>query len=72
MKDYKDLIVHKFDRDVVVYPISDVHFGSMGHNEKAWNEFVKYSKRNIRNEYFTERIKFNIYPENACLIEREE
>ena len=52
MKDYKDLIVHKFDRDIVVYPISDVHFGSMGHNEKAWNEFVKYVAEN-ENVYLT-------------------
>ena len=36
------------------------------------NGFVKYSKRNIRNEYFAERIKFDIRSENPCLIECEE
>lgn len=35
------LITHAFDDTIVVCPISDVHFGSIEHNAKAWREFVE-------------------------------
>lgn len=35
------LITHKFDKDVTIYPIADVHLGAMEHAEKEWQEFLK-------------------------------
>ena len=46
MKDFKELIIHKFNKDIIVCPISDVHFGSIGHREKEWNEFCKFVEKN--------------------------
>ena len=34
------LIVKQFDKDITIYPISDVHLGSLEHNESEWNKFV--------------------------------
>lgn len=36
-----DLIVHKFDKDVTIYPIADVHLGAMEHAEPEWQKFLK-------------------------------
>ena len=52
MKDFKELIIHKFNKDIIVCPISDVHFGSIGHREKEWNEFCKFVEKN-ENVYLT-------------------
>ena len=38
--DFK-LIVHKFDKDITIYPISDVHLGSLEHNKEEWEKFVE-------------------------------
>lgn len=35
------MIVHKFDDDIIIYPICDVHFGALEHNASAWNAFCK-------------------------------
>ena len=37
--DFK-LIVHQFDKDITVYPISDVHIGSLEHNQNEWEKFM--------------------------------
>lgn len=37
--DFK-LIVRHFDEDITIYPISDVHLGSLEHNETEWLKFV--------------------------------
>lgn len=34
------LIVHKFDENITIYPISDVHLGSLEHNANEWQKFV--------------------------------
>lgn len=33
--------MHRFDKDIVVYPLADVHYGSVEHNEAAWNATCK-------------------------------
>lgn len=38
--DFK-LIIRHFDTDITIYPISDVHLGSLEHNAAEWNEFVR-------------------------------
>ena len=40
MKADFDLIVHKFDNPITIYPIADVHFGAINHQEAAWKAFV--------------------------------
>lgn len=37
--DFK-LIVHQFDKDITIYPISDVHIGSLEHNQNEWDKFM--------------------------------
>lgn len=44
MKKDFDMIVHQFNKDIVIYPISDVHLGSLEHNEEEWNKFVEKIK----------------------------
>lgn len=44
------LIVKQFDKDITIYPISDVHLGSLEHNESEWNKFVEKIK-NEPNSY---------------------
>lgn len=42
MKGDFDLIVHKFDeKEISIYPIADVHFGAINHENDKWNAFVK-------------------------------
>lgn len=36
-----DLIHHKFEREIDIYPIADVHLGAVEHAEKEWQEFLK-------------------------------
>lgn len=38
--DFK-LIVKQFDEDITIYPISDVHLGSLEHNETEWKKFIE-------------------------------
>ena len=40
MKNDFELITKHFNSDITIYPISDVHLGSLEHNEKEWAEFV--------------------------------
>lgn len=44
MKNDFEMIVHQFNKDIVIYPISDVHLGSLEHNEEEWNKFVEKIK----------------------------
>ena len=37
--DFK-LITHNFNNDIVIYPISDVHLGSLEHNSAEWHKFI--------------------------------
>ena len=34
----------KFDNDIEIYPIGDLHLGSIAHNEKEWVKFWQYIK----------------------------
>lgn len=52
MKEYTDIIIHNFNKDIIICPISDVHFGALGHNEKAWNDFCKWVEKE-ENVYLT-------------------
>lgn len=36
-----EMIVHSFDGDIVIYALSDVHYGALEHNEDAWNATLK-------------------------------
>ena len=40
MKNDFELIKKQFNDDITIYPISDVHLGSLEHNEKEWADFV--------------------------------
>lgn len=40
MKNDFELIKKQFSDDITIYPISDVHLGSLEHNEKEWADFV--------------------------------
>lgn len=40
MKNDFELIKKQFSNDITIYPISDVHLGSLEHNEKEWADFV--------------------------------
>lgn len=44
MKKDFEMIVHRFNSDIVIYPISDVHLGSLEHNEDEWKKFVEMVK----------------------------
>lgn len=41
--DFK-IIVHRFDKTITVYPISDVHLGSLEHNAEEWEKFIEKIK----------------------------
>lgn len=51
MKGDFDVISWKFDKPIKIYPIADVHLGSINHNKKAWEEFIK-SAAEDENAYF--------------------
>ena len=38
LNDFK-MITHEFNKDIKIFPISDVHFGALGHLGKEWNAF---------------------------------
>lgn len=40
MKNDFDMIAHRFDSDITIYPISDVHLGSLEHNKEEWEKFI--------------------------------
>ena len=52
MKEYTDIIIQNFNKDIIICPISDVHFGALGYNEKAWNDFCKWVEKE-ENVYLT-------------------
>lgn len=35
-----EIIQHKFANDIKIYPIADVHFGSIQHQKKEWERFL--------------------------------
>ena len=35
------MVTHEFDHPITIFPISDVHFGALEHNEKAWTDFCE-------------------------------
>lgn len=39
MRRDQEMIVRAFPDEITVIPISDVHYGAMGHNEAAWERF---------------------------------
>lgn len=41
--DFK-LIIHNFSKSITIYPISDVHLGSLEHNSEEWEKFVNKIK----------------------------
>ena len=41
MKNDFEMILHHFDEEIVIFPISDVHFGALEHCEKEWLTFCK-------------------------------
>lgn len=51
MKDEFSIIETKLPSDINIYPIADVHFGSILHNERAWNDFCKTVMKE-ENNYF--------------------
>ena len=44
MKNDFEMITHHFDNPIVIYPISDVHYGALEHCHKEWEEFCKMVK----------------------------
>lgn len=44
MKNDFDMITHRTDGDIVIYPISDVHYGALEHLNKEWLEFCNMIK----------------------------
>lgn len=40
MKSDYDLISHRFSHPISIYPIADIHFGSINHQEDEWEAFV--------------------------------
>lgn len=41
MKGDFEMIKHSFDTGIKIYPVADVHFGSILHKKKEWESFVK-------------------------------
>ena len=50
MKNDFEMIINQFDRDITIYPISDVHLGSLEHNSTEWKKFIEKIK-NEPNSY---------------------
>ena len=40
LKDF-EMVTHSFDEPIVIFPISDVHFGALEHMQKEWLDFCK-------------------------------
>ena len=47
---YKDITYKQFDKDITIYPISDVHLGALEHNADEWEKFIDKIK-NEPNSY---------------------
>lgn len=41
MFDDFQMITHEFNQPITIFPISDVHYGAIGHMEDAWTDFCK-------------------------------
>lgn len=41
MKHDFEMVTHEFDEPIVIYPISDVHFGALEHMKNEWQNFCK-------------------------------
>lgn len=41
IKSHRKIIAHSFASSINIIPIADVHLGSMYHQEKEWNQFLK-------------------------------
>ncbi len=39
MRRDEEMIIRSFPDEIVIYPISDIHYGAMSHNEAAWERF---------------------------------
>ena len=50
MKKDFEMIIKQFNDDITIYPVSDVHLGSLEHNSDEWNKFVEKIK-NESNSY---------------------
>ena len=44
MKSDFELITKRFNEDITIYPITDVHLGSVEHNSKEWGKFIEKIK----------------------------
>ena len=62
MKNDFELIVHSFEKPITIYPISDVHLGSLEHNSEEWEKFV--------NQIFPEDVK-KYYTSFVSIYDRE-
>lgn len=40
LKDF-EMVKHKFDEPIIIFPISDVHYGALEHMNKQWTDFCK-------------------------------
>ena len=40
MKDF-EMVTHQFNEPIVIFPISDVHYGALEHMQKEWLDFCK-------------------------------
>ena len=40
MKDF-EMVTHYFDQSIVIFPISDVHYGALEHMHEGWTNFCK-------------------------------
>ena len=40
LKDF-EMITHRFDESIVIFPISDVHFGALEHMNEQWMDFCR-------------------------------
>lgn len=41
LKKDTEMIPHRFDEDIVIYPIADVHYGALEHNAEGWAAICK-------------------------------
>lgn len=45
MKNDFEMITHEFNQPIAIFPISDVHYGALGHMEREWMDFCKLIER---------------------------
>ena len=45
MKNDFEMVTHHFDSSIIIFPISDVHYGALEHCSKEWIEFCKLVER---------------------------